>query len=86
MEFGAEERGGAERLFGLLVDAGPEAYARFAEDHFERPVDRGAVAAVLAGGPLTRGTVEALSVGADFGAVAARARAMGFGEPAGPGS
>ncbi|MCX4683881.1 hypothetical protein OG401_06070 [Kitasatospora purpeofusca] len=86
VEFGPEERDGAEELFGLLVDAGPEAYAGFAEDYFERPVDRGAVAAVLAGDPLTRRTVESLSAGADFGAVAARARAMGFGESAGPGS
>ncbi|MCX4759060.1 hypothetical protein [Kitasatospora purpeofusca] len=83
VEFGAEETDGAEGLFGLLVDAGPGAYAGFAEDYFERSVDRGAVAAVLAGDPLTRRTVESLCVGADFGAVAARARAMGFGEPAG---
>ncbi len=69
MEFGAEETDGAEGLFGLLVDAGPEAYVGFAEDYFERPVDR---EAVLAGDPLTRRTVEVLSVGADFGAVVAR--------------
>ncbi|MEV0189809.1 hypothetical protein AB0I39_14890 [Kitasatospora purpeofusca] len=86
VEFGAGETDGAEGLFGLLVGEGPEAYAGFAEDCFGRPVDRAAVAAVLAGGPLTRRTVEALSTGADFEAVAARARAMGFGEPAGQGS
>ncbi|MFD8316817.1 hypothetical protein [Kitasatospora purpeofusca] len=83
MEFGPGETDGAEGLFGLLLDGSPEAYAGFAEDHYERPVDRGAVAAVLAGGPLTRCTVGALSADADFGAVVARARAMGFGEPAG---
>ncbi|MFF7588557.1 hypothetical protein ACFZCK_13830 [Kitasatospora purpeofusca] len=86
VEFGPGETDGAEGLFGLLVDAGPEAYAGFAEDYFERPVDREAVAAVLAGGPLTRWTVESLSAGADFEAVAARARAMGFGEPTRAGS
>ncbi|MDY0815448.1 hypothetical protein [Kitasatospora purpeofusca] len=83
VRFGPEETDGAEGLFGLLVDGGPEAYAGFAEDYFERPVDRGAVAAVLAGAPLTRRAVGSLSAAADFGAVAARARAMGFGGPAG---
>ncbi|SDT81938.1 hypothetical protein SAMN05216371_6893 [Streptomyces sp. TLI_053] len=86
VEFAPGETDGAEGLFGLLADGSPEAYVAFAEDCFGREVDRAAVAAVLAGAPLTRRTVEALSPGADFGAVVARARAMGFGEPAGSGS
>ncbi|WP_328958270.1 hypothetical protein [Kitasatospora purpeofusca] len=86
VEFAPGETDGAEGLFGLLVDGGPEAYAGFAEDYFECAVDRGAVAAVLAGAPPTRRTVESLSADADFEAVAARARAMGFGEPTGPGA
>ncbi|WP_406095643.1 hypothetical protein [Kitasatospora purpeofusca] len=83
VEFAPDETDGAEGLFGLLVDGDPEAYAGFAEDYFERAVDREAVAAVLAGAPLTRRTVESLSADADFGAVVARARAMGFDEPDG---
>lgn len=75
--FGAGESDGAEWLFGLLVDGSPGAYVKFAEDYYERPVDPGAVAAVLAGAPLTRWTVALLSPTADFDAIATQARTLG---------
>ncbi len=44
---------GAEVLFELLVDRSPEAYARWASEYYETPVDVAAVRHVLAGLPLT---------------------------------
>ncbi|MFF4653081.1 hypothetical protein [Streptomyces sp. NPDC001380] len=75
--FAPGETDGADRLFDLLADGSPEAYVAFAEDSYERPCGRDAVAALLAGAPLDRRTVAALSATADFAAVAARARALG---------
>ncbi|MER5781507.1 hypothetical protein ABT104_07215 [Streptomyces mobaraensis] len=77
VEFAEGETDGADWLFDRLVDGSAEAYVAYAEDYFEQRVDRDAVAAVLAGTPLSRGTVTALSA-ADFDAVAARARALGY--------
>ncbi|QLE73234.1 hypothetical protein FGW37_18035 [Streptomyces rectiverticillatus] len=69
-------------LFELLADgtleARAKAYAEDAEDYWERPVDRAAVASVLAGEPLTATVVAALNPSADFAAVAAEAAALGF--------
>lgn len=81
--FGAGESDGAEWPFDLLVDGSPGAYVKFAEGYYERPVDPGAVAAVLAGAPLTRRTV-ALPPTADFDAVATQARTLGFSPLPGP--
>ncbi|MEU1823079.1 hypothetical protein ABZ502_11680 [Streptomyces abikoensis] len=78
VEFGAGESDGAEWLFDLLADGSPGAYAEFAEDYYERQVDPGAVAAVLAGAPLTRRTVASLSPTADFDAIATQARTLGY--------
>jgi hypothetical protein len=78
VEFAADESDGAGWLFDLLSDGSPEAYVDFAEDYYERPVDRDAVEAVLAGSPLNRRTVASLSSTADFATVAAQARALGF--------
>ncbi|MFJ6935569.1 hypothetical protein [Streptomyces sp. NPDC101132] len=76
VEFGGGESDGADWLFDLLADGSPEAYARFAEDYYERPVDLEAVRSVLRGAPLTRETVAALSPAADFESVAVTARAL----------
>ncbi|WP_345694977.1 DUF4240 domain-containing protein [Kitasatospora terrestris] len=81
VEFEPDDRDGADWLFELLLDGSADGYADFAEEHLERPVDRAAVAAVLAGAPLTPGTVAALSPSADYGTVAARARALGYSTP-----
>ncbi|MFI0741063.1 hypothetical protein ACH4PU_23710 [Streptomyces sp. NPDC021100] len=78
VEFADDETDGSGWLFGLLTDRGADAYADYAEDCLEQGVDRDAVAAVLAGAPLSRRTVTALSSTADFDAVAARARAVGY--------
>ncbi|MEE1821642.1 hypothetical protein PUR61_05445 [Streptomyces sp. BE20] len=81
VEFAPDESDGADWLFGLLVDGSPDAYVSFAEDYFERAVDREAVAAVLQGAPLTRRTVAALSPSVDFDAVAGQARRLGCSAP-----
>ncbi|GLF99178.1 hypothetical protein [Streptomyces yaizuensis] len=72
------EPDGAERLFELVTDGTGGAYTAYAEDIHELSVDRAAVSAVLAGSPLERATVLALSPTADLAAVAARARSLGF--------
>ncbi|MCG5122085.1 hypothetical protein ACWGR3_14360 [Streptomyces albidoflavus] len=75
--FTAEASDGADRLFTLLTDGTPDTYVAYAEDYFERPVARTAVAAIRSGAPLTHETVAALSPTADFAAVALRARELG---------
>ncbi|SEL99359.1 hypothetical protein [Streptacidiphilus jiangxiensis] len=72
------ETDGADWLFELLVDGGTDAACSYVEDYYERPADRAAVSALLARAPLTRATVGALNPEADFEAVAARARALGY--------
>lgn len=62
----ADESDGADWLFDLLTDGTPDTYVAYAEDHFERPVARTAVAAVQSGTHLTRETVTALSPTADL--------------------
>ncbi|MEV7809297.1 hypothetical protein AB0P05_00890 [Streptomyces flaveolus] len=44
---------GADVLFELLVDRSPEAYAQWASEYYETPVDVAAVHHVLAGRPMT---------------------------------
>ncbi|MCC3769416.1 hypothetical protein [Streptomyces sp. UNOC14_S4] len=75
--FGADESDGADWLFELLTADGPEAYAEYAEDMYKRRLAPEDVGAVLAGEPLTRRLVAALSDTADFEAVAVQARALG---------
>ncbi|MBO1414912.1 hypothetical protein [Streptomyces sp. FH025] len=78
VEFADGETDGANWLFELLTAAdGTRAFVGFAEDYYERPVDREAVESVLTGAPLDRRTVAALAPDADFDAIAARARALG---------
>ncbi|MFF2775600.1 hypothetical protein ACFVU3_11895 [Streptomyces sp. NPDC058052] len=63
MAFPAEGDGdpdGANDLFALLVDRSPEAYAAWASDYHETPVDAGAVRALLDLNPLTDDMVVAL--------------------------
>lgn len=64
--------------FGVLTDGSAAAVCRDAEDYYERPVDRQAVAALLAGAPLNPRTVTALNPAADFKAMAGRARSRGY--------
>ncbi|GAA2158242.1 hypothetical protein GCM10009760_61100 [Kitasatospora kazusensis] len=85
VEFAPDESDGADWLFGLLLDGSPDAYVSFAEDYFERSVDRDAVAAVLAGSPLSRATVISLSSSADYEAIAEQARRLGYCIPDEPG-
>ncbi|MER8032862.1 hypothetical protein ABTZ78_28290 [Streptomyces bauhiniae] len=77
VRFAPGESDGAGWLFGLLADGSPEAYAEFAEDYWERPVDVEAVRAVLTGATLTPGITKALSPTADFALMAKAVRALG---------
>ncbi|MFF3068951.1 hypothetical protein ACFVSN_01955 [Kitasatospora sp. NPDC057904] len=76
--FAEGESDGAGWLFGVLADGSAEAVGRDAEDYHGRPVDRDAVAAILAGSPLTRRVVAALEPALDLEASAARARRIGY--------
>ncbi|MFF2523822.1 hypothetical protein [Streptomyces liangshanensis] len=73
-----DESDGSDWLFELLTAGSTDAYVSFAEDYFERTIDRDAVAAILAGAPLSHGTVASLSSTADFEAVAVQARTLGY--------
>ncbi|MFJ3903275.1 hypothetical protein [Streptomyces sp. NPDC090025] len=81
VEFAADESDGADHLFELLTDGSTDAYLSFAEDYFERAIDRDAVAAILTQAPLNRRTVASLSPTADFARVARQARALGYTVP-----
>jgi hypothetical protein len=76
--FEDDETDGADFLFDLLLDGSADGYADWARDYFELSVDRGAVARVLSGAPLTPATVAALNPAADFAAVSAEAARLGF--------
>ncbi|MFD0561061.1 hypothetical protein ACFQ2M_02740 [Kitasatospora saccharophila] len=78
VEFADDESDGADWLFDLVVDGSPEAYVSHTEEYLERSVDRDAVAAVMAGAPLTRGTVASLAPSAGYEAVAEQARRLGY--------
>ncbi|MEV5931891.1 hypothetical protein AB0L56_03730 [Streptomyces sp. NPDC052079] len=56
-----EDSDGAGYLFRLLVDRTPEAFQRWAEDHYEVPVDLEAVRHVFSSRPLTEEAVRALN-------------------------
>ncbi|BFV57650.1 hypothetical protein KCMC57_up27540 [Kitasatospora sp. CMC57] len=78
VEFAPDESDGADWLFDLVADGSPDAYVSYAEDYFERSVHRDAVAAVLAGAPLTRGTVASLSPSAGYEDISEQARRLGY--------
>ena len=69
---------GAKHLFGTLLDGTAAAYAHYALDYFERTVDPDAVAAVLAGEPLTEAIVLTLNPEASYPEVVAVARSAGY--------
>ncbi|MFB7058039.1 hypothetical protein ACFCXT_33555 [Streptomyces vinaceus] len=58
---GSSSPDGATGLFELLVDRSPEALRRFAEDHYEVPVDLEAVRDVYALRPLSQELVSSLN-------------------------
>jgi len=76
--FDKDETDGSDWLFDLLTDGSTDAYVTFAEDYFGRTVDRDAVAAIMAQEPLSHRTVTSLYATADFEAVAAQARTLGY--------
>ncbi|MGW8673041.1 hypothetical protein [Streptomyces niveus] len=75
---GRSDPDGSGWLFRLLVDRAPEAYQRFAEDHYETAVDIGAVRHIYAGRPLTPAVVSALNPSAPAAEVAHEAAATGY--------
>ncbi|WP_223244112.1 hypothetical protein [Streptomyces sp. CBMA156] len=79
VDFTDGDTDGADWLFEVLTGAeAARAFIDYAEEYHERSVDREAVESVLKGAPLDRRTVSALADAADFDAVAARARALGW--------
>ncbi len=52
---------GADHLFGVLLDANPDGYVRFAADYYEQHLDADDVRAVLALEPLTDDLVRRLN-------------------------
>ncbi|MEV7547626.1 hypothetical protein [Streptomyces sp. NPDC089915] len=84
VEFGTGESDGAGWLFELVADGSAEAICADAEEYHGRPVDRRAVAALLAGTPLDRRTVGALDPAADPDVMADRARTLGYPVASGP--
>ncbi|WP_424712251.1 hypothetical protein [Kitasatospora acidiphila] len=72
------ESDGADWLFGALSDGTTEAVCSDAQDYYERPIDRQAVAALLAGAPLDRRLVGMLNPAANFEAIADRSRLLGY--------
>ncbi|POX56207.1 hypothetical protein C3489_05615 [Streptomyces sp. Ru71] len=63
---GAEDDGGAEWLFDVLLDGRPDAYQQFAEEYYEVAVSLEAVRHVYALRPLTQSVVSALNPDVDL--------------------
>lgn len=72
---------GTGRLFHVVAAGTPEAYADFAEDHYEREIDLDAIRHAFALRPLTEPVVRALNPEAD--PVEAMKAAAGVGYPVG---
>ncbi|WP_246212252.1 hypothetical protein [Streptomyces abyssomicinicus] len=77
-EGGDDDPDGADHLFALLVDRSPEAYAAWASDYFEMPVDVDAVRAVLELRPLTPEIVAALNPEIAFADLGEDLAAIGY--------
>jgi len=60
---GFDDPDGSGELFALLADGSTEAYAAYAKDYFEVPVDLDAVRAIFDHEPLSAGILGALSEG-----------------------
>ncbi|MEU7907498.1 hypothetical protein [Actinoplanes sp. NPDC049118] len=69
---------GAEHVFELLADGSAGAYTEYVSWYFGKETDEEAVAAILAGRPLTPELVAAVNGPADYPAVAAAAAGMGY--------
>lgn len=77
-EWGDGEPDGSDTVFELLVDRSAEAYAAWASNYYETPVDVEAVRHVLALRPLTPEVVSALNPSADPAALAEDAEEIGY--------
>lgn len=75
---GHEDPDGSEVLLRLLVDRSAEAYATWASDYYETPVDLAAVRHVLALRPLTAEVVAALNPDVDLAALADDIAEIGY--------
>ncbi|MFF9068269.1 hypothetical protein ACF09E_23255 [Streptomyces sp. NPDC014891] len=75
-----EDPDGSVRLLRLLTDRSAEAYAEFAQEYYERPVDLGAVRHVLALRPLTAEVVAALNPAVTLADLAEDVREIGYPE------
>ncbi|MFH9723623.1 hypothetical protein ACH4M4_11725 [Streptomyces sp. NPDC017254] len=73
-----EDPDGSGRLLHLLTDRTAEAYAEFAEDYYERPVDIEAVRHLLALRPLTAEIVAALNPQVTLADLAEDVREIGY--------
>ncbi|MFI7006428.1 hypothetical protein [Streptomyces sp. NPDC050145] len=77
-EEGDGDPDGANVLFELLVDRSPEAYAAWASDYYETPVDVGAVRTLLGQRPLTAEVAEILNPHVDFADLAEDVVEIGY--------
>ncbi|MFE6907514.1 hypothetical protein [Streptomyces erythrochromogenes] len=78
VEYAEYDDDGTGHLFHVLAAGTPDAYRAFAEDHYERRLDLGAIRHVFALRPLTGDVVKALNPEADPTAVAAAVAATGY--------
>ncbi|MYW05085.1 hypothetical protein [Streptomyces sp. SID3343] len=69
---------GADRLFELLTDPSPHAYARFVEEYWEVPVDLPAIRHVYANLPLTEAVAAALNPDATLAELTADLHEIGY--------
>jgi hypothetical protein len=65
-------------LFEMVAVGSPAEYTQWANGYFSVEADEAAVAAILAGRPLTDVLVRAIHEPADFATVAAKAAEMGY--------
>ncbi|MFD3532831.1 hypothetical protein [Streptomyces sp. NPDC058664] len=76
--WGDGEPDGSDTLFELLVDRSAEAYAEWASDYYETPVDLDAVRHVLALRPLTPAIVTALNPDVEIADLAGDIAEIGY--------
>lgn len=75
---GEPDPDGAAELFALLLDDSPQAFARFAQHHFETSLDEAAITAIYQSEPLAPATLAALNPDAEYDVVREQVDAMGL--------
>lgn len=78
IEFPGGGGDGAGWMFALLADGTPEAFQKWAQGYYEKPIDLDAVRHVYAGYPLTANVVTALNPATTLAAIADSVAATGY--------